>query len=171
MTVLTAPGTPQDWADVRDLCCAYLDHLEAADPDARDVLAALYPQDKRTALLADLPQLHSPPDAMCLLARGAYGDPIGTGGFIRLSPTTAEMKRVYVTPAGQGRGLGRRLVTTLIEGARAAGYRHMVLDTMHFLTPAIRLYESLGFTPHPGYLPDHAALGPLVRCFEKDLTT
>ncbi len=170
MTPIAPPETPQDWDDTRALCTAYLDHLAAADPDAAKVLAANYPAEARANLMADLPRLHTPPDGLCLLARAAQGRPIGTGGYVQLSPKTAELKRVYVMPEGQGRGLGRALVEALIKGARGAGYDTLVLDTMHFLTPAIRLYQDLGFTERAGYHPSHADLGPLVRCFEKDLT-
>lgn len=170
MSRLALPETPQDWEDIRALCAAYLDHLGAADPGAAAVLAANYPQAARAALMADLPLLHTPPSGLCLLVRDAGDRAIGTGGYVQFDAATAELKRVYVSPQGQGNGLGRVLVTALIDGARDVGYASIVLDTMHFLTPAIRLYLDLGFIERAGYLPSHATLGPLVRCFEKDLT-
>jgi len=50
-----------------------------------------------------------------------------------------------VEPSYQGAGIGRRLLQAVIEEARRAGAHRLYLETNHVLTPAIRLYESLGF--------------------------
>lgn len=50
-----------------------------------------------------------------------------------------------VEPSYQRGGLGRRLLQAAIEEARSAGARRLYLETNHVLTPAIRLYESVGF--------------------------
>jgi ribosomal protein S18 acetylase RimI-like enzyme len=61
------------------------------------------------------------------------------------------MKRLYVTPAFQGRGLGRRLAEAVIAEARHLGYAVMRLDTVTEMTAANRLYRFLGFRPIPAY--------------------
>jgi GNAT superfamily N-acetyltransferase len=78
---------------------------------------------------------------------------IGTCAVIRLDRTTCELAKMAVTPAAQGRGVGRRLGETAIEFARRTGARKIVLLTNSRLTPALRLYEQLGFTRGP--LPAH----------------
>ena len=50
-----------------------------------------------------------------------------------------------VQPAYQRAGIGRRLLHAAIDEGRNAGAQRLYLETNHVLTPAIRLYESLGF--------------------------
>ena len=55
---------------------------------------------------------------------------------------------VYVAPEAQGQGLGRALMTALIERCTALGYRQMIAVIGVGETRAsIRLHESLGFRP------------------------
>jgi putative acetyltransferase len=67
--------------------------------------------------------------------------PMGDGEF--------EIGKMAVTPASQGLGLGRKLMLRAIEAARESGATRLYLETNHVLTPAIALYESVGFTHLP----------------------
>lgn len=53
---------------------------------------------------------------------------------------------VYVRADQRGNGIGRALMTTLIEHARAAGCHVMVAGIESSNTGSIRLHEQLGFT-------------------------
>lgn len=59
---------------------------------------------------------------------------------------SCEMKRLFVLPDYQGKGIGRLLVTRVLDAARCMGYACMVLDTLERLTAANALYSSAGFT-------------------------
>jgi GNAT superfamily N-acetyltransferase len=60
-------------------------------------------------------------------------------------PTTAVVRTLLVHPDGRGLGLGRRLLDTLIEFARSAGYARVRLWTNDPLIAARRLYLARGF--------------------------
>ena len=101
--------------------------------------------------LAELPGEYAEPGGTIVLAR--VGGAIA--GCVALRPLAAagacEMKRMYVRPEFQGRGLGRRLGERILADARARGYRVMRLDTIDTMRPAIALYEDLGFRRIPPY--------------------
>ena len=100
--------------------------------------------------LAVLPGAYGPPRGRLFLA-SADGKLAGGVGLRPLGADTSEMKRLYVRPEFQGRGLGRRLAEATIEAAREIGYRRMRLDTIANMCAAQALYRSLGFTEIPPY--------------------
>ena len=100
--------------------------------------------------LAQLPGRYAPPSGRLLLAlRGE--EPVGCVALRALDPGVAELKRLYVRPAFQGRGVGRRLVERTIAEARTAGYHTIRLDTLPAMERARALYEAVGFYPIPAY--------------------
>ncbi len=62
----------------------------------------------------------------------------------------AGIRMLAVSPAAQGQGLGRRLVSECIERAAAAGKARIVLHTTASMTAAQSLYAALGFERAPG---------------------
>ena len=68
---------------------------------------------------------------------------IGLVAFKGFDTGVCEMKRLYAAPAGHGRG--RQLAERLMQTAREAGHRSMVLDSLPTLKAACALYKDLGF--------------------------
>jgi len=79
---------------------------------------------------------------------------VGCCALIRLNDKEFEVAKMAVEPLYRGAGIGRRLLHRAIEEGRNAGAQRLYLETNHALTPAIRLYESVGFK----HIPDHRIL-------------
>jgi putative acetyltransferase len=77
------------------------------------------------------------------------GRPVGCCALLAMSPGHFEVGKMAVAESAQGCGIGRRLLETVIAEARAAGAQRLYLETNWKLTPAIRLYESVGFRHLP----------------------
>jgi len=77
------------------------------------------------------------------------GQAVGCCALLAMSPGEYEVAKMAVTESCQGFGIGRRLLKATIAAARAAGARRLFLETNSKLTPAIRLYESVGFRHLP----------------------
>ncbi|HEX4113591.1 MAG TPA: GNAT family N-acetyltransferase [Stellaceae bacterium] len=131
---------PEDRDTVRALFRAYVDGL-GIDLGFQGI----------DAEFASLPGKYARPAGLVLLARDEAGAAMGTVAYRPFAPGDCEMKRLYVAPEQRGRGAGRSLCDRLLDEARTAGYRRMLLDTGDWLTPALTLYRALGFAPIPAY--------------------
>lgn len=89
--------------------------------------------------------------AFLILADG--GRIIGTGAIARLAPELAELRRLWLLQAYRGKGLGRRLVESLLVFARCNDYRCVRLEVAapELQQPAVGLYRRLGFRVIPPY--------------------
>ena len=135
--------------------------FEVVDPRAPEALAAVNAYfteiderfiggfDAGDALAHDAPRFR-PPTGWFLVARRA-GVVVACGGVTMLRADTAEIKRMWVAPAGRCAGLGGRLLTQLERTAAGAGAVHVVLDTNSVLTEALALYERSGYLPTERY--------------------
>jgi GNAT superfamily N-acetyltransferase len=73
------------------------------------------------------------------------GANVGVGCLKRLTPSVAEIQRMYVQPHVRGVGAGRLLLQRLLSDARAIGYEVVRLESLKFLSAAHALYKSAGF--------------------------
>ena len=113
-----------------------------------------------------LPGAYAPPAGRLLLATDD-DVPVGCIALRAADGDRAEMKRLFVRPSARGLGVGRSLVSVLLDEARAIGYAEVVLDTLPSMTEAQRLYEELGFRDIPPYRPNPV---PGTRYLSKHLT-
>lgn len=70
--------------------------------------------------------------------------PVGMIALTVEGEGVGQLRWFLVTPEARG-GLGRRLLHTVLDQARAAGLRHVRLWTVDGLAAAARLYTSAGF--------------------------
>jgi ribosomal-protein-alanine N-acetyltransferase len=83
-------------------------------------------------------------------------DDLTAYGAISLAGDVADLDRIAVLPASQGRGLAHGLLTDLVDRARDLGADRMLLEVAADNDPAIGLYEAHGFdtiSTRPGYYP------------------
>jgi len=62
-----------------------------------------------------------------------------------------ELAKMAVSPAAQGKGIGKLLGLDIIREARKRGGATLFLESNRILTPAIGLYRRLGFTEVEGF--------------------
>ena len=106
--------------------------------------------------VARLPGAYGPPHGGLLLLTADDGRAAGMVGVRSLGDGIAEMKRLFVRPAWQGRGYGRRLTLAAIAHARECGFSCLRLDTLEHMQAARALYADLGFVDIPPYHDDAA---------------
>lgn len=112
------------------------------------------------------PAEFTPPAGLFVVAE-VGGTRVACGGYRRLRPGVAELKRMYVRPDARGTGIARRLLAHLEACARTAGYAQLWLETGIVQPEAMRLYESSGYTPIPGF--GQFADSTLSRSYGKSL--
>ncbi len=95
-------------------------------------------------------------DPAAILADGGYifvalagRDVVGVCALLAESPSVFKLAKMAVDPSAQGRGIGRRLGSAAVERARLRGASRVELYSNTVLSPAITLYESLGFREVP----------------------
>jgi len=77
---------------------------------------------------------------------------VGSYGLFPLSTTTCELRKMYLLPTYQGKGLGRLMMDDALAVARQRQFKELVLETNSVLARASRLYRQYGFEK---YQPEH----------------
>ncbi|WP_233509493.1 MULTISPECIES: GNAT family N-acetyltransferase [Bacillota] len=88
---------------------------------------------------------YAAPQGELLVALDDHEKVIGMVAYHKHSDERCEMKRLYVSPECRGMKLGEKLVDEIIQHAKNAGFKEMVLDTIVPLQAAIHLYNKMGF--------------------------
>ncbi|MCW2935917.1 MAG: putative acetyltransferase [Actinomycetia bacterium] len=116
------------------------------NPSYADTLAALGTDGRGTVLVA----AGDGGDAAAGMLLGTVMlDPWHDGSEVTRDPREAEVRALAVAPQAQGQGVGRALMLAVIDRARAAGARRLLLSTQPTMKAAQALYLSLGFARLP----------------------
>lgn len=73
------------------------------------------------------------------------GQIIGTAALYPKDNGVCELRKMYLSRATRGKGLGRQLMERFLEHARQRGFHRMELDTASALVEAIQMYQRFGF--------------------------
>jgi DNA-binding MarR family transcriptional regulator len=146
---------------VQRLLTAAAVEIRAVDPnspDARECLRAYVAElnarweagfDPSAGVTAEPHELTPP--AGCMLVAYLHGEPVACGAVKYLAGGPTDIKRMWVSPAARGLGLGRRMLADLEQLARDAGAPAARLETNRVLTEAIALYRSAGYREVPAF--------------------
>jgi putative acetyltransferase len=87
--------------------------------------------------------------AITLFGLRRHGELLGIGAIKRLDSGHAEIKSMHTAEAARGSGIGRAMLTHLLDVARSRGYGRVSLETgtTAGFAPARALYHSAGFVP------------------------
>jgi putative acetyltransferase len=101
--------------------------------------------------MMDASQLAVP--AVAFFVMRDVGMPVGMGAFKRLDTAHAEIKSMHILLEARGRGLSKRMLTHLLDEARAAGFRRVSLETgiQPTFIAARALYANAGFAECPPF--------------------
>lgn len=94
--------------------------------------------------LNTLPGKYGQPRGILILAL-VNGKEAGCIALRNISEDICEMKRLYVRDCYRGLGIGKKLITIVIQEALKMNYQYIRLDTLPMMKNAQALYKSLGF--------------------------
>ena len=141
-------------------------------PDARRCLAAYFDEARR-ALRRRVRRGRGArlgrggfvaPHGVLFLAR-RDGEAVGCGGLVAIDAETAEVKRVWTSPAARALGVAKALLAAMETEARSRGFRRLRLDTNKTLAEAQAMYLKAGFRDIERYNDNPYA----HRWFEKEI--
>jgi GNAT superfamily N-acetyltransferase len=106
--------------------------------------------DPEAELAEDLRSLSEGTESWAWVARHD-GEPAGCVLLYGQTDDLAEFRRLWVTPAHRGEGIGRALVDRVVTAARDRGSGTLGLTTPPWSEAAHELHESMGFERTPPY--------------------
>ena len=128
----------------------FLEHLQWANAKVKEKFQITF--NTATMLETDMKELDkfmTPLGRLLLVYSGNHL--AGIACLKALTPDIGEIKRMYVCPGNREQGLGRALLSRLLEEANQIGYKRVRLDSAPFMTEAQNLYQTTGFTEIEAY--------------------
>jgi carbonic anhydrase len=115
--------------------------------------------------LQNLKQVYNAADGGIILCE-VNNEFIASVAIRKISTEIAELKRMYVQPAYQQKGIGQKLLEEAFTLAKTCNYQYIRLDTLNHMLPAINLYTKNRFYKIPAYY--HNPIATAVY-FEREL--
>ena len=120
-------------------------------PDRPDVVALIVASDAYSLeryppeghFGTDIAGLKSPNVSFVVALRDGVAE--GCGALKRFDDATGELKRIFVSDAARGLGLGRRIMARLEAMAAEDGLKRLYLETGPLNTEAVAMYRRLGY--------------------------
>lgn len=100
--------------------------------------------------LKGLKKMYAQPSGGIILVKEGQ-ELMGCVAVRRINKTECELKRMYVKPLHQNKGIGKLLLQGAISLAKQNNYTAIKLDTLNHMLPAIQLYKQAGFNEIPAY--------------------
>lgn len=157
-TITIVEYAPRWRADFARLNLDWLERWFTVEPIDREVL-----DDPETHLLAGGGRV------LFAIAREADGrdHAVGTVALLHEGNGVYELTKMAVSPDLQGHGIGRQLMLAALAAFRELHGRELFLESNSVLTPALRLYGSVGFRHHPAPRPgSHYARADVYMVWE-----
>jgi DNA-binding MarR family transcriptional regulator/GNAT superfamily N-acetyltransferase len=126
--------------DARQCFRAYFDELDSRSDTGFDPAAGISAE----------PHELTPPAGYLLIAY-LHAEPVGCGAVKHHEGEPSEIKRMWVSRAARGLGIGRRILSELETLAALGGARVVRLETNRALVEAIALYRSAGYREVPAF--------------------
>ncbi len=136
--------SPADYVGFGGVCREYVGWCRNRYADLAWFVEEVFGYQSLDAELEVLATRYGPPNGRTLIAT-LGGKVVAGGAYRRTGDEVCELKRLYVTDAARGHGLGRKLCNALMASAKADGFATMQLDTGDRMTEALALYDRLGF--------------------------
>jgi DNA-binding MarR family transcriptional regulator/GNAT superfamily N-acetyltransferase len=132
--------------------------VDPSDPDARECIRAYVAELNRrsekgfdpAAGISAEPHELVPPAGRMLVAY-LHDEPVGCGAVKHHPGEPSEIKRMWISPAARGLGLGRRLLSELEAQAADSGASITHIETNGVLVEAIALYRSAAYREVPAF--------------------
>lgn len=94
--------------------------------------------------LLGLKRMYAEPYGGIILAKDQE-EIIGCAAIRKINDKAGELKRMYIKPSHQNKGVGKILLERALQLAKRCNYSVVKLDTLNYMLPAINLYTKAGF--------------------------
>jgi GNAT superfamily N-acetyltransferase len=105
-------------------------------------------EEKDQRVLTD-PETYILDNGGCIFFARIDSNIVGTAALIKAGKGRYELSKMSVTASHQGLGIGRKLAEATIRHFEEIGGSELYLESNRRLTPALTLYESMGFVHRP----------------------